>query len=61
MLGLNDTTAARRLVRLLLSDPLAPKEEWENVLNGSDADISQGLLIRFVVLAFLGNTSMGDC
>lgn len=50
VLGLNDTTAARRLVRLLLSDPLAPKEGWEDVLKGSDADISQGLVIRYAVL-----------
>lgn len=47
VLGLNDTVAARKLVRLLLADPLDPKEDWEDVLNSSDADISRGLLIRY--------------
>ena len=47
VLGLNDTNAARRLVRLLLSDPLAPKGDWEDLLDGLDADTSRGLLIRY--------------
>lgn len=47
VLGLNDTNAARRLVRLLLSDPLAPKGDWEELLDGYDADTSRGLLIRY--------------
>lgn len=37
-------------MRLLLSDPLAPREDWEGLLNGSELDISQGLLIRCVYL-----------
>lgn len=47
VLGLNDAAAARRLVRLLLADPLNPRGEWEDILDGYDADSSQGLLIRY--------------
>lgn len=47
MLGLNDTNAARRLVRLLLSDPLSSREDWEDMLEGYEADTSRGLLIRY--------------
>jgi hypothetical protein len=47
VLGLNDVTAARRLVRLLLADPLSPREPWEDVLDSEDADMSRGLLIRY--------------
>lgn len=58
MLGLNDTTA-RRLVRLLLSDPLAPREEREDILDGYDADISRGLLIRYGFLYCAGYLFIG--
>lgn len=47
VLGLNDATAARRLVRLLLADPLSSREPWEDVLDSEDADMSRGLLIRY--------------
>lgn len=47
MLGLNDAAAARRLVRLLLADPLVPRGDWEDILNSYDADTSRGLLIRY--------------
>ncbi|EAW12694.1 uncharacterized protein ACLA_011210 [Aspergillus clavatus NRRL 1] len=47
VLGLNDATAARKLVRLLLADPLSPRESWEDILDSFDADMSRGLLIRY--------------
>ncbi|KAF7585201.1 hypothetical protein BBP40_011753 [Aspergillus hancockii] len=47
VLGLNDTTAARNLVRLLLADPLNARESWEDALDAYDSDRSQGLLIRY--------------
>ncbi|KAI2733751.1 hypothetical protein CBS147332_766 [Penicillium roqueforti] len=47
VLGLNDATSARKLVRLLLADPLSPRENWEDILDSYDADSSRGLLIRY--------------
>ncbi|KAJ5794974.1 hypothetical protein N7457_001573 [Penicillium paradoxum] len=47
VLGLNDATSARKLVRLLLADPLVPREGWEDLLDQYDADSSRGLLIRY--------------
>ncbi|CAG7929106.1 unnamed protein product [Penicillium olsonii] len=47
VLGLNDATSARKLVRLLLADPLTPRENWEDILESYDADTSRGLLIRY--------------
>ena len=46
VLGLNDTLTARRLVRLLLANPLQPKESWEDLLNSYAADDSRELLLR---------------
>lgn len=46
VLGLDDTVSARRLVRLLLADPLSPREKWEDTLEGFGSDRSQGLLVR---------------
>ena len=46
VLGLNDAVAARKLVRLLLADPLGSQEGWEDVLDATDGDLTQGLLIR---------------
>lgn len=46
-LGLNVQQTARRLVRLLLADPLVDQESWENELLEAEEDTSQGLLIRF--------------
>ena len=48
VLGLNDATAARKLVRLLLADPLNTRESWEDALDAYDSDTTQGLLIRYV-------------
>ncbi|KAL1853749.1 hypothetical protein Plec18170_005141 [Paecilomyces lecythidis] len=47
VLGLNDAVATRKLVRLLLADPLKPREEWEDFLESYEADTSRGLLIRY--------------
>ncbi|KAE8420205.1 hypothetical protein BDV36DRAFT_250287 [Aspergillus pseudocaelatus] len=47
VLGLNDATAARKLVRLLLADPLNARESWEDALDAYDSDPTQGLLIRY--------------
>ncbi|KAL4902412.1 hypothetical protein BDW74DRAFT_158507 [Aspergillus multicolor] len=49
VLGLNDVAAARKLVRLLLADPLKEKEDWENMLDSvsENGDLERGLLIRY--------------
>ncbi|KAJ5303855.1 uncharacterized protein N7443_003515 [Penicillium atrosanguineum] len=47
VLGLDNADSARKLVRLLLADPLSQRESWEDVLDGYDADPSRGLLIRY--------------
>ncbi|CAL5871420.1 uncharacterized protein PFLUO_LOCUS5670 [Penicillium psychrofluorescens] len=47
VLGLDNADSARRLVRLLLADPLRPRQSWEDILETYDADTSQGLLIRY--------------
>ncbi|CAI7659073.1 unnamed protein product [Penicillium bialowiezense] len=47
VLGLNDATSARKLVRLLLADPLTPRQNWEDILESYDAHTSRGLLIRY--------------
>ncbi|PWY90817.1 hypothetical protein BO70DRAFT_307105 [Aspergillus heteromorphus CBS 117.55] len=47
VLGLNDATAARRLVRLLLADPLNAREGWEDALDAYGEDTERGLLIRY--------------
>ncbi|KAJ5182524.1 hypothetical protein N7492_000140 [Penicillium capsulatum] len=47
VLGLDTADSARRLVRLLLADPLSPRENWEDLLEGLDPDSSRGLLIRY--------------
>ncbi|KAJ5980902.1 hypothetical protein N7481_008200 [Penicillium waksmanii] len=38
VLGLDNADSARKLVRLLLADPLGPREDWENVLEGYESD-----------------------
>src|SRR2546423_4351426 len=45
ILGLNISTTARRLVRILLADPLTAEERWEKQLLSESEDFSQGLLI----------------
>ncbi|KAL4868524.1 hypothetical protein BDV12DRAFT_102246 [Aspergillus spectabilis] len=49
VLGLNDVAAARKLVRLLLADPLKGREDWEDMLDSVDGDagLERGLLIRY--------------
>ncbi|KAH8702337.1 hypothetical protein BGW36DRAFT_394992 [Talaromyces proteolyticus] len=47
VLGLNDASTARQLVRLLLADPLTGKEPWEDLINSHGSEESQGLLIRY--------------
>ncbi|KAI2401259.1 3',5'-cyclic-nucleotide phosphodiesterase (PDEase) (3':5'-CNP) [Ophidiomyces ophidiicola] len=47
VLGLNNTATAVRLVRLLLSDPLSPRAEWEEQLDSHPQHHSQGLIIRY--------------
>ncbi|KAJ5908600.1 hypothetical protein N7495_001282, partial [Penicillium taxi] len=47
VLGLDNADSARKLVRLLLADPLGPREDWEDFLEGYDSDPSRGLLIRY--------------
>lgn len=54
VLGLNDAASARKLVRLLLADPLTPREKWEDILDSYDADSSRGLLIRYEQFLFPG-------
>ncbi|KAL3481832.1 hypothetical protein BJX99DRAFT_243493 [Aspergillus californicus] len=49
VLGLNDMAAARKLVRLLLADPLKGREAWEDMVDGiGEMDgLERGLLIRY--------------
>ncbi|EEH42606.1 uncharacterized protein PADG_07426 [Paracoccidioides brasiliensis Pb18] len=47
VLGLDNTSTTARLVRLLLADPLSPKQEWENYLETYRMDTSRGLLIKY--------------
>ncbi|KAL4734065.1 hypothetical protein BDV11DRAFT_66805 [Aspergillus similis] len=49
VLGLNDVVAARKLVRLLLADPLKEREDWEDMLDSvsENGELERGLLIRY--------------
>ncbi|CAI7631524.1 unnamed protein product [Penicillium manginii] len=47
VLGLDNADSARKLVRLLLADPLGPQEDWENILEGHESDPTRGVLIRY--------------
>ncbi|KZF20405.1 hypothetical protein L228DRAFT_250090 [Xylona heveae TC161] len=47
VLGLNDQSSARRLVRLLLADPLAAEGDWEKELEKIHREDGRGLLIRY--------------
>ncbi|KAL4787809.1 hypothetical protein BJX76DRAFT_266721 [Aspergillus varians] len=49
VLGLNGVPAARKLVRLLLADPLKGREDWEDMLDSVSevGDLERGLLIRY--------------
>ncbi|PGH36645.1 hypothetical protein GX50_00507 [[Emmonsia] crescens] len=46
-LDLDNTATTARLVRLLLADPLSPKQQWENYLETHRMDTSRGLLIKY--------------
>ncbi|KAF2090716.1 hypothetical protein K490DRAFT_18170, partial [Saccharata proteae CBS 121410] len=46
VLSLDDQKAARRLVRLLLADPLAPAGRWERELEAGSED-GRGILLRY--------------
>lgn len=48
VLGLGGQAGARRLVRILLADPLAPKQPWEKQLDTIGEDDGRGLLIRYI-------------
>jgi len=47
ILGLNISTTARRIVRLLLADALTAEQGWEKELLSESEDFSRGLLIRY--------------
>ncbi|KAL4974338.1 hypothetical protein BDW66DRAFT_161381 [Aspergillus desertorum] len=49
VLGLNDIAAARKLVRLLLADPLKEREDWEDMLDpvAGNGELERELLIRY--------------
>jgi hypothetical protein len=48
---LNDVVATRKLVRLLLADPLKEREDWEDMLDSvsENGDLERGLLIRYAM------------
>lgn len=47
VLGLSVEDTARKLVRLLLADPLEPEARWEQDLDKTGTSYEQGLLIRY--------------
>ncbi|KUL84936.1 hypothetical protein ZTR_07832 [Talaromyces verruculosus] len=47
VLGVNDTRSTRRLVRLLLADPLTEEQSWEELIDSYGIEGSNGLLIRY--------------
>ncbi|EEQ29242.1 hypothetical protein McanMca71_006646 [Microsporum canis] len=47
VLGLGGTKTAAKLVRLLLADPLGPKEDWETLLDSRSNSESGSFLIRY--------------
>lgn len=47
VLGLNRQEAARRVVRLLLADPLASEQSWERQIDTVGENDGRGLLIRY--------------
>lgn len=49
MFGLGGTQTSARLVRLLLADPLGPKEAWEDQLDSRANNDSGSFLIRSVL------------
>lgn len=49
-LGGIDGHQTRRLVRILLADPLTPEPEWEKQLLGLDDGDGRALLLRYAYL-----------
>lgn len=47
VLGLDTAESARKLVHLLLADPLGEREAWEDIIEESRSDSTRGLLIRY--------------
>ncbi|QGA16739.1 hypothetical protein EYB26_004407 [Talaromyces marneffei] len=47
VLGVNDARSTRRLVRLLLADPLSEEQSWEELIDSYGIEGSNGLLIRY--------------
>ena len=52
MVGLNSRLAARKLVRLLLADPLGDEAGWEKKLVESCGDGDKVVLLRYVFMCF---------
>ena len=46
VLSLGDQRLARRLVRLLIADPLSQEGRWERELEGEGRDDGRGILVR---------------
>ena len=46
VLGLGNQQLTRRLVRLLLADPLGKEEEWERQLDSAENDDGRAILLR---------------
>ncbi|KAI9830351.1 MAG: hypothetical protein M1819_005732 [Sarea resinae] len=57
VLGLDGQEAARKVVRVLLADPLAGEGQWETQLESSDVGDSPGLVIRYGEVASLQTRS----
>ncbi|EED18083.1 conserved hypothetical protein [Talaromyces stipitatus ATCC 10500] len=47
VLGVNNARTTRRLVRLLLADPLTERQSWEDLIDSYGIEGSNGLLIRY--------------
>lgn len=58
MLGVNDARSTRRLVRLLLADPLTEEQSWEELIDSYGIEGANGLLIRYVTIQ--PNTNSGN-
>ncbi|KAI9765307.1 MAG: hypothetical protein M1840_007506 [Geoglossum simile] len=57
VLGLSDNQeSARRLVKVLLADPLSEEGSWEKHLEGLEPDDGRGLLIRYGDVSSLQNS-----
>jgi hypothetical protein len=50
VLGVSDAQSTRRIVRLLLADPLTEEQSWEELIDSYGIEGSNGLLIRLVTI-----------